>query len=273
MTTMTMTNQATAAPGRSLEELVDRVMEAVLGQTSREAPQSVARSIHDARRLRRSGDTGGALAVLGGVDVRSATEGEVRWAYSEWLGLARRRFAGTGALLYSQGTGRGAVLVPRRTACSRWRRRSGCGGRPGHTPSRGARSGGYPAAGRGRSMTTATVDLAALKSRHPLGDTVEAAGVELTGRGRVRQGVCPFHSEEEGSFTVYGDTERWYCFGCGLGGDVLDFVQRVEGVGLPGRYAGSSPVAVSPSGQLRPVLNGRPSHRGSPATPLRSPRR
>ena len=80
----------------------------------------------------------------------------------------------------------------------------------------------------------ATVDIAALKRRHHLGDTVEAAGVELRGRGRVRQGVCPFHAEAEGSFTVYGDTERWWCFGCGAGGDVLDFVQRVEGVGLPG---------------------------------------
>ena len=78
----------------------------------------------------------------------------------------------------------------------------------------------------------ATVDIAALKRRHPLGDTVEAAGVELSGRGRVRQGVCPFHDEAEGSFTVYADSERWWCFGCGLGGDVLDFVQRVEGVGL-----------------------------------------
>ena len=81
---------------------------------------------------------------------------------------------------------------------------------------------------------SAPVDLAALKSRHPLGDTVEAAGVELSGRGRVRQGVCPFHDEAQGSFTVYSDTERWWCFGCGSGGDVLDFVQRVEGVGLPG---------------------------------------
>ena len=83
------------------------------------------------------------------------------------------------------------------------------------------------------TAVAAPVDLAALKSRHPLGDTVEAAGVELIGRGRVRQGVCPFHREDEGSFTVYGDTERWWCFGCGLGGDVLDFVQRTEGVGLP----------------------------------------
>ena len=48
-------------------------------------------------------------------------------------------------------------------------------------------------------MVTANVDIPALKARHPLGDTVEAAGVRLRGRGRVRQGVCPFHEEAEGS--------------------------------------------------------------------------
>ena len=81
--------------------------------------------------------------------------------------------------------------------------------------------------------STAQVDLAALKRRHLLAEVVEGAGVELRGRGRVRQGVCPFHEEREGSFTVYGDTERWYCFGCGEGGDVLDFLQRLEGLSLP----------------------------------------
>jgi len=79
----------------------------------------------------------------------------------------------------------------------------------------------------------APVDLAALKERHPLGDVVEASGVGLRGRGRVRQGVCPFHEEAEGSFTVYADSQRWYCFGCGEGGDVLDFVRRIEGLSLP----------------------------------------
>ena len=78
-----------------------------------------------------------------------------------------------------------------------------------------------------------TVDIPALKARHPLGDTVEAAGVQLRGRGRVRQGVCPFHEEAEGSFTVYSDSERFYCFGCGLGGDVLDFIRRTENLSLP----------------------------------------
>ena len=77
------------------------------------------------------------------------------------------------------------------------------------------------------------VDLPELKRRNPLGDVVEASGVQLRGRGRVRQGVCPFHEETEGSFTVYADSERWFCFGCGEGGDVLDFVRRVERLSLP----------------------------------------
>ena len=82
-------------------------------------------------------------------------------------------------------------------------------------------------------VANATVDIAELKARNPLGDSVESAGVVLRGKGRVRQGVCPFHKESEGSFTVYSDTERFYCFGCGAGGDVLDFVQRMEGLTLP----------------------------------------
>ena len=82
-------------------------------------------------------------------------------------------------------------------------------------------------------MVAISVDIPALKARHPLGDTVEASGVRLRGRGRVRQGVCPFHEEAEGSFTVYADSERWYCFGCGLGGDVLDFIRRADNLTLP----------------------------------------
>ena len=103
---------------------------------------------------------------------------------------------------------------------------------------------------------TAPVDLAALKRRHLLAEVVEGAGVELRGRGRVRQGVCPFHEEREGSFTVYGDTERWYCFGCGEGGDVLDFLQRAEGLSLPEairRLDAAPPTAVVSPNHRRPV--------------------
>ena len=108
-------------------------------------------------------------------------------------------------------------------------------------------------------MVTASVDLPALKARHPLGDTVEAAGVRLVGRGRVRQGVCPFHDEAEGSFTVYSDSERFWCFGCGEGGDVLDFIRKSEGLTLPeaiARLDGSPGLA--PRSAPRPAATRRP---------------
>ncbi len=99
-------------------------------------------------------------------------------------------------------------------------------------------------------VANATVDLQELKARHPLGDAVEAAGVALRGKGRVRQGACSFHDEAEGSFTVYCDTQRFYCFGCGAGGDVLDFVQRMEGLTLPEAIRwlddGSGPALANP---------------------------
>ena len=115
----------------------------------------------------------------------------------------------------------------------------------------------------------ASVDIAALKARHPLGDTVEAAGVRLRGRGRVRQGVCPFHDEVEGSFTVYADSERFYCFGCGLGGDVLDFIQQAEGLSLPDAIArlDGSP-GLAPRAANRPARTRRPA---SAALPPRDP--
>ncbi|MDE2884830.1 MAG: CHC2 zinc finger domain-containing protein [Chloroflexota bacterium] len=105
-----------------------------------------------------------------------------------------------------------------------------------------------------------TVDLQALKRRHPLGDVVEASGVQLHGRGRVRQGVCPFHEETEGSFTVYADSERWYCFGCGEGGDVLDYVRRVESLSLPEairRLSGGVWAITHPPPLARPCVRGR----------------
>ena len=119
-------------------------------------------------------------------------------------------------------------------------------------------------------MVTANVDIPALKARYPLGDTVEASGVRLRGRGRVRQGVCPFHDELEASFTVYADSERWYCFGCGLGGDVLDFVQRVENLSLPEAIrrldgGGHGPVS---GADTRPAQTRRPK---SAALPQRDP--
>ena len=114
-----------------------------------------------------------------------------------------------------------------------------------------------------------SIDIPALKARHPLGDTVEAAGVKLRGSGRVRQGLCPFHREDEGSFTVYSDSQRWYCFGCGSGGDVLDFLQRVENLTLPEalrRLDGG--FGLTPKAAVRPA---KPPRRNHAAPPPRNP--
>ena len=117
MATTTMSTAASEAgdrPGRSLEELVDRVFEALLGGAPASEDQSLARRVHQARRLRQQGDLDGALALLAGADLKGAAEQEARWAYGEWLGIARRRFASReGAVVYSPATGRAAVLAPR----------------------------------------------------------------------------------------------------------------------------------------------------------------
>ena len=103
-------------PRRSLEELVDRVMAALFSEQPETAPAtetlSVAKSVHEARRLRQAEDVEGALAVLAGVDTTKAEPHQARWAYAEWTNLVRRRFGDRDALVYSQGTGRAAALVP-----------------------------------------------------------------------------------------------------------------------------------------------------------------
>ncbi len=114
-TTMsTAVSEAGVRPGRSLEELVDRVFEALLGALETTTDErSIARRVHEARRLRQEGDLDGALALLATADLGGATEREARWAYGEWLGIARRRFGDRAeAAVYSPGTGRAAVLAP-----------------------------------------------------------------------------------------------------------------------------------------------------------------
>ncbi|GHU12240.1 hypothetical protein FACS189449_05550 [Alphaproteobacteria bacterium] len=52
--------------------------------------------------------------------------------------------------------------------------------------------------------------------------------VKLTKTGRDWFGLCPFHSEKSGSFKVDPDTGQYYCFGCGVHGDVISFIMEFE---------------------------------------------
>ena len=110
MTTITLVSPSTT--GR-LEELVDRLLAALLPPEPEPVP-SLARTVHEARRLRQVGDLDGALAALAGVDTAEATDAQLRWLYAEGLDIARRRFNCSEAMLYSPATGRAAVLVERK---------------------------------------------------------------------------------------------------------------------------------------------------------------
>jgi DNA primase len=46
-------------------------------------------------------------------------------------------------------------------------------------------------------------------------------------------GLCPFHAEKTPSFSVHATRQFFHCFGCGVSGDVLAFVQKIEDVSFP----------------------------------------
>lgn len=52
--------------------------------------------------------------------------------------------------------------------------------------------------------------------------------VTLRKNGSTSKGLCPFHNEKTPSFTVYSDTQSFYCFGCGAGGDAVTFLKKIE---------------------------------------------
>ena len=70
-----------------------------------------------------------------------------------------------------------------------------------------------------------------VKERLDIVEIVEASGVKLRKVGRAFQGFCPFHSNTRTpAFTVYPDTQSFYCFGCHAAGTVFDYVMQQQGV-------------------------------------------
>ena len=66
-----------------------------------------------------------------------------------------------------------------------------------------------------------------IKSRLTMYDLLDKYGFQPNRRGFIQ---CPFHSEKTASLSVYDSGRRWKCFGCGAGGDVISFAQRLFGL-------------------------------------------
>lgn len=66
-----------------------------------------------------------------------------------------------------------------------------------------------------------------LKLRNDITEIVSSY-VNLKRRGRNMVGLCPFHGEKTPSFNVYTENGSFYCFGCGVGGDVITFIMKIE---------------------------------------------
>ncbi len=71
--------------------------------------------------------------------------------------------------------------------------------------------------------------LAEIKNRNDIVDIVSSY-VDLRTRGPRSTGLCPFHNEKSPSFTVFADTQSYYCFGCSSGGDVITFIKNIENI-------------------------------------------
>ena len=71
-----------------------------------------------------------------------------------------------------------------------------------------------------------------VRSRNDIVDVISGY-VRLTKKGSTYFGLCPFHNEKTGSFSVSPNKQMYYCFGCGAGGNVFTFLMQYENFSFP----------------------------------------
>ena len=71
-------------------------------------------------------------------------------------------------------------------------------------------------------------DIDEVRARTRIEDVVAGYVSLRPGGVDSQQGLCPFHDEKTPSFHVRPSVGRWHCFGCGEGGDVFSFVEKIE---------------------------------------------
>ena len=75
-------------------------------------------------------------------------------------------------------------------------------------------------------------DLGLVRERSRIEDIVSAHVMLRSGGAGALVGLCPFHDEKTPSFRVTPSKGFYYCFGCGEGGDVITFVQKINNMGF-----------------------------------------
>lgn len=72
-----------------------------------------------------------------------------------------------------------------------------------------------------------------IKTFYSMKDILERYGLQQPNRAGFI--CCPFHKEKTASMKIYKDS--FYCFGCNAGGDIFDFVQKMDGISFKEAYA------------------------------------
>jgi len=71
-------------------------------------------------------------------------------------------------------------------------------------------------------------DIARVRELSPVADVISEHVTLKSAGGGSMKGLCPFHDERSPSFNVTPARGFWHCFGCGEGGDVISFVQKID---------------------------------------------
>jgi DNA primase len=103
-------------------------------------------------------------------------------------------------------------------------------------------------------------DVISIRQANPIEEVAARSGVELRLVGQRLVGSCPFHRDGRPSLAVYPHNDSYFCFGCGAGGDVIDFVGRLQGVAFKEAaaiLAGESPHQATPKRAKIVRLTGR----------------